>query len=297
MHRDGSATRLNIRPICEAVELPAGVSVMADLVRHPDSAAESLPAAHFHGLCELVWFRQVDGDCFTESWQGPLSPGNAVFVPSMQRHDFHLAAGAKQWVLVQFDPYLLGRMADPALQEHLTQSLCVRPEPAQAARLEMLLDWLVDVCQAGHADLQAMRLLELALSLVAASPRDTRSVVSADAEKLDRLRGAFDLIHRDPGAAVTLASAAALCNLSPAYFSRRFKDLMGTNFNAYLRHYRLHLAAQRLLTTAAPVSRIAYELGFENAAYFSASFTRRFAMSPRDYRRTMQQRRQQAEPG
>ena len=290
-------SRIDIRPICEAVELPAGVSVMADLVQHPSDAPESPPEAHFHGLCELVWFRQVDGEFMTEGWQGRIGAGNAVFVPSMHRHDFHLRPGAKQWVLVQFDPYLLGPMADLLGPGDLTRSLCVRPDAAQASRLDAVLNWLVEVCQTKQNDVLAIRLLGLALTLIADSPRDPRGVETTDGEKLDRLRPAFDLIHRDPGGSITLLEAAASCHLSPAYFSRRFKELMRTNFNAYLRQYRLHLAARRLLTTGDPVSAIAYQLGFENAAYFSAAFTRRFDLSPRDYRRAMRNRWHEAATG
>jgi AraC family transcriptional activator of pobA len=51
-------------------------------------------------------------------------------------------------------------------------------------------------------------------------------------------------------------------------------------------HERLVREAQRrLLYIAAPVSRLAWELGFEDAAYFSRFFKRLVGLSPAQFRR------------
>ena len=53
-------------------------------------------------------------------------------------------------------------------------------------------------------------------------------------------------------------------------------------------HERLAREACRRLTyVAAPISQLAYELGFEDPAYFCRFFKRRTGRSPRDYRRAM----------
>src|SRR3546814_16417163 len=81
-----------------------------------------------------------------------------------------------------------------------------------------------------------------------------------------------------------------MCNLSPAYFSRRFKRVFGMNFTDYVRTYRLHLAARRILTTGAPVSDIDYGLGFASPSHFTARFHERFGETPRDYRQSVRRR-------
>jgi AraC family transcriptional activator of pobA len=51
-------------------------------------------------------------------------------------------------------------------------------------------------------------------------------------------------------------------------------------------HKRLAREACRRLTyNATPISKLAYELGFEDPAYFCRFFKRRTGRSPRDYRR------------
>ena len=81
-----------------------------------------------------------------------------------------------------------------------------------------------------------------------------------------------------------------MCSLSPAYFSRRFKHVFGMNFSDYARAYRLHLAARRIVSGGAPISEVAYSLGFSSASHFSARFHERFGMSPRAYRQGARKR-------
>jgi AraC family transcriptional activator of pobA len=53
-------------------------------------------------------------------------------------------------------------------------------------------------------------------------------------------------------------------------------------------HARLAREACRRLTyIAAPVSKLAFELGFKDPAYFCRFFKRHTGASPRDYRRAM----------
>ena len=52
-----------------------------------------------------------------------------------------------------------------------------------------------------------------------------------------------------------------------------------------LLHARLgREAARRLVHIAAPVSKLAFELGFEDPAYFCRFFKRQTGLSPRAYR-------------
>ena len=81
-----------------------------------------------------------------------------------------------------------------------------------------------------------------------------------------------------------------MSNLSPAYFSRRFRQMSGMPFTEYSRIYRLHLAARRLVTTGAAVSEIGYDVGFSSPAHFTARFRERFGMTPREYRKSAARR-------
>ena len=56
------------------------------------------------------------------------------------------------------------------------------------------------------------------------------------------------------------------------------------NFNQFLNHYRLAEASQRLRESDAPVSTIAYEVGYSTLSSFNSLFKSQFGMTPTEYR-------------
>lgn len=77
---------------------------------------------------------------------------------------------------------------------------------------------------------------------------------------------------------------AAQLGLTPERLNRLAQAQAGRNALALI-HERLgREACRRLVHVAAPISRLAFELGFEDPAYFCRFFKRRTGLSPRDYR-------------
>ena len=133
------------------------------------------------------------------------------------------------------------------------------------------------------------RLHETLIAVAEAPDAETASEDDA-AVSFDRLLPVLEKLRAAPGEPITLEDAAAMSNLSPAYFSRRFRQMSGMPFTEYSRIYRLHLAARRLATTGAAVSEIGYAVGFSSPAHFTARFRERFGMSPREYRKSAARR-------
>lgn len=69
------------------------------------------------------------------------------------------------------------------------------------------------------------------------------------------------------------------------YISRCMKQVYGMTPQEYLLRYRLDQAKLLLLRTDWPIARIAEQVGFEHAAYFTRRFTEHNGLSPRDYRK------------
>ena len=72
--------------------------------------------------------------------------------------------------------------------------------------------------------------------------------------------------------------------LSRSALGERFARHIGMSPMRYLSHRRLQYAADRLRHSKAPVSQIAYEIGYESDAAFSRSFKREFGASPAAFR-------------
>lgn len=92
-------------------------------------------------------------------------------------------------------------------------------------------------------------------------------------------------LDRMVGQRVTLSQTAAVAELSPAHFLRRFKAVFQETPHQYLRRRRMEHACALLRDSRLPVTEICVEVGFESLGSFSRLFSRRFGVSPQKFRR------------
>jgi AraC-like DNA-binding protein len=90
---------------------------------------------------------------------------------------------------------------------------------------------------------------------------------------------------------VGLASAAKQAGLSPFHFLRVFSSVLGVTPHQYLVRSRLRRAARLLAADAAPVTQIAYDVGFGDLSNFVRSFHRAAGVSPLRFRRAARKER------
>lgn len=64
-----------------------------------------------------------------------------------------------------------------------------------------------------------------------------------------------------------------------------FKGVYGMSVKAYLREYRLQLAAELLKEKSAGVGDIAFQVGYESPSKFAEAFRKKFNCAPSEYRR------------
>ncbi|MGH8155682.1 MAG: AraC family transcriptional regulator [Rhodanobacteraceae bacterium] len=264
------------------MELPPRAPVRAEAIHQGSEATRTEPFVHFHDAVELVLFGQVAGHFDVDDRRYALAPGSIAFIPAMLQHDFTLERGPRDWVLVQ-----IGGAAGEALTgvpglERLREPFCAQPDTALRRRLDSLADWLVELDPGDALALPVAELVLRAALRATCLPGEKRAV---DAHGLKRLRPAIDHLRRCPARPPDSKQAAALCALSPAYFSRRFKQQVGMSWSDYVRTHRLHLASRQLLATKESIARIAENLGFATPSHFGSMFLQRFGMTPGEYRR------------
>ena len=99
-------------------------------------------------------------------------------------------------------------------------------------------------------------------------------------------------LHDELDQQITATDIAKRVNMSRSYFSQCFKEIVGENFNHYLRQVRIEKAKHYLLCTNKTILWIANNVGYEDDKYFSRSFREQTGMLPSEYRARVQQGRE-----
>lgn len=92
-------------------------------------------------------------------------------------------------------------------------------------------------------------------------------------------------IERNISEEITLANSAKVVHLSPQYLSRYFKKETGLTFTEYVTKVKIERAKKLITQTNKPVYRIALELGFNDAAYFSKVFLKYAKVTPLQFKK------------
>lgn len=86
------------------------------------------------------------------------------------------------------------------------------------------------------------------------------------------------------GEPLTMGDLAAQVDLSPRTLNRRFRQATGMSPQSYLQGLRINHARELLKHSNLAVAEIAWQLGLQDASYFSQLFRRHCGMSPLRYR-------------
>ncbi|ORC35135.1 hypothetical protein B4O97_10415 [Marispirochaeta aestuarii] len=108
---------------------------------------------------------------------------------------------------------------------------------------------------------------------------DLREVKHADA-----IYRAVQFVHQNFAEKITLDAVAREVYLSPAYFSKVFKEELKVSFNNYLNRYRIDKARNILRNTSIPLVDVAAMVGYEDQSYFSKVFKKIAGVTPGRYR-------------
>jgi len=83
------------------------------------------------------------------------------------------------------------------------------------------------------------------------------------------------------------AELARKMTLSESQLNRKVKAITGQTLSLFIREIRLQHAKMMLLTKDKNISEIAYDVGFNDPAYFSRTFSKTFGVSPSKFRSQM----------
>ncbi len=120
---------------------------------------------------------------------------------------------------------------------------------------------------------------KIILELLKESP--SVEVLSADEKFLIKVKETLAKCISDEQ--LSVESLAEEIGLSRSQLLRKITALTGVSVNELIRTFRLQKAAQLLGQNWAPVSQVAYEVGFSNLSYFSKVFKEQYGVIPSEY--------------
>ena len=130
----------------------------------------------------------------------------------------------------------------------------------------------------------ALRLYAKLFEIIALLSSASREVEQSSKPIPPAIAAALSLIDITPERCLTLEELASAVHMSPVYFHRLFKRVIGQTPYRFMLEKKLTLAKNLLLTTDRSCQDIAGSLGFSSPSYFSSVFRRETGVSPAEFR-------------
>lgn len=244
---------------------------------------------HYHSYYEIYYL--LSGRCkmFIGQDLYYLKPGDAIIIHPLEIHRALYDEGQQA---ERYDMYVskeaVGAFCSACPREQSDRIFSgprISIPPALRPRAESLFVQMQDEDKYGDAYShieQSCLLYQILVLLGRCQVEELRkdSLNSAE-EAIIKAAQYMNIQYQEP---LTLNAMAAMANMSPTYFSRKFKSATGFCFKEYLNYIRVQRASDLLRGTDGPVTAIAMACGFSDGNYFGDVFRRLTGLSPRQYR-------------
>lgn len=257
----------------------------------PESPVEPIRYAHRD---DYYLFGMVDrGSCRValDFEEHRLSAGDVFCVRPGQMHRMVQSAAVKATVLF-VDAAFVDRSDRRTFVELAFRPRPFRPDASLRADLSALFAmidrWsgiLSERPDAEEPRRMVQRLAGAVAAMVAVAVRMDPLMGHGSGRAVDLALAFRELLDRErllPGGP---ARYAAELHVSPGYLNEAVRSVAGESVGSCIRNEQILRARRLLIHTSLDIREIAFELGFEDAAYFSRLFTKRTGTSPSAFRR------------
>ncbi|MCM3790538.1 AraC family transcriptional regulator [Domibacillus indicus] len=253
---------------------------------------------HFHEWYEIVYVYSGKGTFFIDHTFQDMGQGDIFFLPGNTIHhaipDNELPVTS---TALFFDPLLLhNRFSDSTFsylqlfdESARLQQYRYSLSPEQRNQVNLFLDYIYKelISDRNEVDYKQATLLQLQMMLLQLN----RSIIQQQEKQSTRkaipswLNDVLGYIEEHYTSELSLNSLSEYGNVSPAHFSRVFKQKTGLNISEYITTKRILLAKNLLLQTNLNVSLIAEKCAFESMPHFYRTFKKYIGVTPSEYRK------------
>jgi AraC-like DNA-binding protein len=255
---------------------------------------------HFHDEYELHLITSTSGKAFVGDWIGPFQPGHLVLCGPRLPHNW-ISFGLPEGGVAERDLVIQFR------HEPVAQAAAIVPELAEAMpMLERSRHGIefFGISQRAHEhwlgvkQSRGLRRFAAFCDFLAdlASCTDYRLLSNVqmqgedDAAGQEQINAVVNRITGDLAGPLHAGEVAAELGMSESRFSRFFRRATGNTFTDFVNQVRVNRACQLLMETDRQVTRICYEVGFNNVANFNRRFREIKGMTPSEFRHQAEHR-------
>ncbi|WP_421919771.1 helix-turn-helix transcriptional regulator [Marinifilum sp.] len=102
--------------------------------------------------------------------------------------------------------------------------------------------------------------------------------------EVEKKREAKSVLIADLKQSPTIPELSKHVGINESKLKYGFKEVYNTTIHQYLFEYKMDLARKLLIDTNFAIFEIAHQCGYDEPAYFSNAFKRKFGMYPREFR-------------
>ncbi len=214
----------------------------------------------------------------------PVSPGTVRVLPANTRTWAYWET-EHQFMMLAFEPDLLARQITETTDVNSVELLpIINPSDPLIYSIGLTLKAeLESGGMGGRLYVDAMTTALMAHLLRHYSVQNYALPPIANGLPKRTLQQVVEYIHEHLDRDLTLATLAAIAQMSPSYFSRLFKQSTGLSPHQYVIRCRIERAKQLLRQGELSIAEIAYSLGFTHQSHFSHHFKRLISSSPKAF--------------
>ncbi len=240
---------------------------------------------HGSGDCLLIYTQAGAGAFVTPTGHCLARPGDAVLYAPRDAQDYSTCPQAGKWHLlwVHFTPKPHWQVwLKWPVNEHGLKLLALQGEPRRNfVRAMRSIVRLSRIPIAAAQDLAANALEEALIWAHVSVSNKTWLALDP------RVHQAMNLLTSDLRRPFQMETLARLCQVSSSRLAHLFKAETQTTPQQFLENHRIQQACTLLRITDWSIARIAAEVGYEDAFYFTNRFRRRTGKSPTLFRKLL----------
>lgn len=269
---------------------------------------------HFHNCLEIGVCHSDSGILEICGEALPFKAGDVTVIPRNVPHTTYSTPGTEShWSYIYIDPKELFRNILPATWRNHELSpdgfrgfkyIMGKEECPEIYQLVMGIIRELENQRPSYQISTKGLLTSLYIELYRLQSLEENNIISVSKSNLDTegapdnslvIAPALDYIEENYMQQFTIEHLADLCHWSPTHFRRVFHDIMGTSPLDYLNNTRIMKSCNLLRSTEESILDISEMVGFHSVSSYNRYFIKIMQMSPREYRKQMQQTDKRAE--